>query len=208
MSRDRHPGWPSKYYMAVYVIGDSHARSLVRSDIDGAHTSGSWVIFGVGGATAHNLINSSSETAARQQILDFLDSNDEDKDIFLLFGDVDCTDHIKEANGVAVSIERYRSFVLELSGRQDVRSVQTCKVYPRTSVFTMNGRDAAQINEVIALWNASLIDPVDTYTPLVGDDGFLHPEMSHSPTDPGERHLSKAGCDMVYNIIKTRFSPP
>jgi hypothetical protein len=175
---------------------------MVRSDVNGLHESGSWKFFAIGGATAHNMISENSETDARRLTFNFLDEQVGNKKIFLLFGEVDCANHIEDADGVAITVSRYKTFIEEIRQRPDVESVDVCAVYPRTSVFTMNDCDALQINTIIDIWNNSFDNIIDTNTPLRGDDGFLIPDFAHRATDPGERHLSKAGCDIVLGVIE------
>jgi hypothetical protein len=184
-----------------FLIGDSHARGMAETMIDGSYELRGWHVLGIGGSTAHNLVNDASETAAGRTAIDLLDKTTEQKDIYMMFGDVDCANHLLSEDMVEATMARYKDFCETLRRRHDVSSVHMCHVYPRTSAFYMHGRDSKQIMETIGLWNSRLLSPVDTHGPLLGPDGFLLPSFAHNNGDSGERHLSKIGSDAVWEIL-------
>lgn len=196
--------------MTPFVFGDSHVYGLAGSNVSKLTFIDGWHLLGIGGATAHNLCKNNSRTGAGQTIKYILDYYDGPKAIYLMFGDVDCVDHIAGVVdfhvGIAESIERYRSFVTDISMRSDVVAVTVCRVFPKTSFHYFQGQSADQIRSTVDSWNANLGDSLDTHSILLGDNGFLATNFAHSMTDVGERHLSKSGSLTVWDVLKSHFA--
>ncbi len=190
----------------LFVIGDSHAKALHGQMYDDPYqverpSGRTWRVLGTGGATAYGLTSTRSRTRAGHRSKEYVDlfmSSDE-KVIVAMFGDVDC---VEWPDRLLESAQRYRRYMAELARVRGVSAVIPCRTYPRSSIFSINGRSPEEIRSSVSLWNSLIGESIDTYGPLLGPDGFLLPEFCHSPDDPGERHLSAAGNEAVWQTVE------
>lgn len=173
---------------------------------DGIYELDGWSLFGMGGATAHGLLNDDSQTQSRLNIINALDGFDGPKDVYLMFGEVDCTNHIIDTDGADATLKRYGQFATEILAREDVSTVYSCTVYPRSVAFFMNNRKSSDHKMIIEYWNDRITNPVDIYTKLLADDGFICDDLAQGPRDPGERHLSEGGNAAVWMMLKAHHS--
>ncbi len=195
-----------------FIFGDSHVMGLSRSHHDGIISlergTGTWYLWGIGGASAHGLMNSGSQTGARKRIIGALDAAGGKKSVTLLFGECDCTEQVG-LNGktMDVSLERYGQFIQELRGRPDVVDVTACSIIPHTRIFRSHYRSEDVVRDISLEWNDRLDPEIDLWSALADGYGYLPPRLCWSPDDPCERHLSPDGSEIVWRTIETTVCP-
>jgi hypothetical protein len=90
-----------KHEQIVYVVGESHTNSF--------NFQFPFVVYHIGGATAHNIMKENSTSGTRKKIFSLAGKINKNKDILMLvFGEIDCRIHIFrqfKKSGEAISID-------------------------------------------------------------------------------------------------------
>lgn len=207
--------------MRVFCFGNSHLWAMVGSpgrsdelievDIDGIHVLG-WKL-GSSGATAYSLDDESSETQAGSSLIRILDSyRNERKKVFMVFGEVDVTDHIgkhgdPEDLSISETIERYMQFCSKLAARDDVCLIAIASTIPHSAEFNRSHDHVVRISRK---WNVALKESclsngftyVDWYESLIGSNGEITDNMALHPNDPNERHMN---YEVVRSILANQL---
>lgn len=166
----------------------------------------SWKVVAVGGSTAYGLVNQESRTGAGRAIIEALDGSSGQKElVVLMFGEIDCAEHVARRGMTALepAIDRLRQFETQLSSRPDVCRVVSCLTLPHTrNFYSQHGDLSERVRLTSESWNRMIPGGIDIYSPLLDTDGFMHRDFAYNWDDTGERHLNGRGYDHVWAAIE------
>lgn len=209
--------------MKLYVFGNSHIWALVggegRSDEEIKCSAGGLMMtgwkFSNSGATAYGLLKKNSVSRAGERIIEILDADPEPvKDMLLVFGEVDVTEHIgqhgvEEDESVATAISRYVEYIKTLIDRQDTGRILIASAIPHIPGF--RNQQCERIRRVLIKWCSSLKEAVASL-PKVSYVDWLHAlpidknydlpaQYVLHPNDPMDCHMSPSNQPILLEEI-------
>lgn len=212
--------------MRIYCFGNSHIWALVggegTSDVRIEHTEGDlelvgWKL-GSSGATAYGLSKKGSTTGAGESIVRILDEEPGKKDVLMIFGEVDVSDHVGhhagEDDDIRSAIDRYVEYLKTIEARQDTGLVMVTSAVPHHSHF--RGSDRERILRITRKWNSLLessleptgmtyVDWFDSVDIAGGSpaDGEIDDSFAKNASDPGERHMNPLIRPVLVGAIRS-----
>lgn len=200
--------------MRLHCFGNSHVWSILGPGPNDARierTDGDlelvgWKL-GNSGATAFALPMHNTSSGAGDHIVSILDAEPGQKDVLMVFGEVDISTHIghhgvPDGEDLDRTVARYAAFCKTILDRPDTGLVLVASAVPHSHIFR-----AGEHRHLIALsegWNERLLrycdelglTYVDWYRCLDGADGSpydgeVEDLLARNPSDPDECHLSE-----------------
>lgn len=211
--------------MKIFCFGNSHVWAFLNcpqknnEEITKSYGSleiSAWKL-GDSGATAYGLMKKNSRTGAGETIQTILNSILGKKEILMVFGMVDITDHIGKhgteiQQSVVETIEKYKEYLQLLNSRGDIAHIFVASSIPFSKNFQPENFE--RLNNISNLWNAHLkkmcIDNnfkfVDWYTALdlaENDalDGHIPDSLALAPNDKNETHMNENASPIMMGVL-------
>lgn len=214
--------------MVVYGFGNSHIWSVIREssdksdvmiedDLPGGHLIRIWKV-GDTGATAYGLRYTESRTRSRESVLRHLAERTEESPVlFLVFGEVDITEHIGRHGDIRTDCQSALSGLDSLletvrETYPQIRNVIIASSIPHHSRFRPDQID--RIREIEPIWESELQNfcaerkckYLDWYGPLRDHIVEVGEENVFRSLEPNERHLSTSCRDLLVRILTDSLS--
>jgi hypothetical protein len=213
--------------MLLHCFGNSHVWSLIGSfglsdqrieSSDGDLRTVGWKLGG-SGATAWALPDHGTTSGAGDKIVGILDSIPGKKDVLMVFGEVDVTEHIgKHGEDITASIDhavaRYASYLTMIEKRDDTGLVLVASTVPHSHRFRPIEHEL--LKSISRQWNAALeaaceplnltyVDWYDCVDSAFGSplDGEVEDCGERNPGDPEERHMSDAVRPILLSAVRS-----
>ncbi len=212
--------------MRLHCFGNSHLWTLIGGspcanmrlelNVDEFELIG-WKL-GASGATAYALLDHDTASGAGDRIPALLDLEDGDKDVLMVFGEVDVTEHIGRHGGsvddeVRIAVDRYAAYCRAILDRDDVGMVLVASTIPHSHGF--RPATHANLKTISEKWNAELqrscltagltyVDWYDCADAAFGGalDGEVDDRGEYMPSDPEERHMAESMRPTLVSSIR------